>query len=35
MQVNQGKTLKISQKVNDFFEYICYNVTNKMGGYVW
>ena len=34
MQVNQGKKIKNSQKNNDFSEYMWYNRTNKMGGYV-
>mgnify|MGYP003301755687 len=31
MQLNQGKILKFSQKVNDFLEYMWYNRTNIMG----
>ena len=34
MKVNQGKILKNSQKVDDFFKYMWYNRTNKMGGFV-
>lgn len=34
MRANQEKILKISQKVNDFFQLMWYNLTNIMGIYV-